>query len=291
MPNVQAKATQTIGSAVGRQPALNSIKDQQTIINLLHRILPEDGGTGTILPPPSPNGQASRELIAAIVKFQNKNVPLKFRDGRVDPHGFTLGKLNALARSIFPVDPFPFPIDPIDPPKPPPPPLPPPPPTPAVIRALGFTATNFTIAGNASVSFSVGPTGGALARFFIVQDGDPEQHLFDFAGVTLGKGPFPLGLNIAPSSFPSTGSRIMARRQMDNRNKLKGAASIIAASANFASPAGGSVALVLFGTNAGLQGNNLSLISLLRGTGAFGVVAGTFVGLDVGASVAAGALV
>lgn len=289
MPGVQAKAAQTISSAVGRQPALNSVKDQQTIITLLHRVLPEDGGPGTILPPPTPNGQASRELIAAIVKFQNRNAPPKFRDGRVDPHGFTLGKLNQLARSIFPVDPFPIPIDPIDPPKPLPPPLPPPPPTPAVIRALGFTATNFTIAGNASASFSFGPTGAALARFFIVQDGDPEQHLFDFAGLTVGKGPFPFGLNIAPSSFPSTGSRIMARRPMPHRNSLKGAASIIAASSNFLSPAGGSVALVLFGTN--LQGGDISMVSLIRSAGAFGVVAGTFVGLDVGASVAAGVLV
>lgn len=291
MPDVAKKALKTIGSAVGRQPALNSVKDQQTIITLLHRILPQDGGTGTILPPPTVNGQATRESIAAIVKFQNQNVPPKFRDGRVDPHGFTLGKLNELARSVFPVDPFPFPVDPIDPPKPPPPPLPPPPPTPAVIRAFGFSATNFSIAGNASMSFSVGPTGAALARFFIEQDGDPEQHLFDFAGVTLGKGPFPLGLNIAPSSFPSTGSRILARRAMPNRNDLKGATSIIAASSNFGLPGGGSVALVLFGTNVNVAGGNISVVSALRSADAFGVAAGIFVGLDVGASVAAGLLV
>ncbi len=289
MPDAPKQGLKTIGSAVGRQPALNSVKDQQTIITLLHRILPQDGGTGTILPLPTANGQATGEVIAAIVKFQNQNVPPKFRDGRVDPHGFTLGKLNELARSVFPVDPFPFPVDPIDPPKPLPPPLPPPPPTPAVIRALGFSATNFSIAGNASISFSFGPTGGALARFFIEQDGDPEQHLFDFAGVTLGKGPFPLGLNIAPSSFPSTGSRIMSRRAMPNRNDLKGATSIIAASSNFGLPGGGSVALVLFGTN--VTGGNISMMSALRSAGAFGVAAGIFVGLDVGASVAAGALV
>lgn len=285
MPGVQ----QRIGSAVGRQPALNSVKDQQTIITLLHRILPEDGGPGTILPPPSTNNQATQELIAAIVKFQNKNVPQRFRDGRVDPNGFTIGKLNELARSIFPVDPFPFPIDPIDPPTPPPPPLPPPPPAPAILRAIGFVATNFSIEGSASISFSVGPTGAALARFFVKQDGDPELHLFDFAGATLGKGPFPFGLNIAPSSFPSTGSRIMSRTRMTNRNQLQGPASIIAASVNFASPGGGSVALILFGTR--LSAGQVSLLSALRSAGAFGVTAGTFVGLDVGASVTAGAIV
>ncbi len=290
MPDVVKKPQKTIGSAVGRQPALNSVKDQQTIITLLHRILPEDGGTGTILPPPTANGQASKEVIAAIVKFQNKNVPLKFRDGRVDPHGFTLGKLNELARSVFPVDPFPFPVDPIDPPKPVPKPLPPPPPTPAVIRILGFSATNFVIDGNASISFSVGPTGGALARFFILEDGDPEQHLFDFAGVTLGKGPFPFGLNVAPASFPSTGSRIMSRRPMNNRNDLKGATSIIAASSNFpGAPGGGSFALVLFGTN--ITGGSITISDALKSAGAFGVAVGIFAGLDVGASVAAGVLV
>ena len=100
-----------IASAVGRQPALNSLKDQKTVIDLLNRVLPEDGGPARAIPQAERPGVASPELIAAIVQFQTKNVPASFRDGRVDPHEATIRKLNELARSFFPVDPLVFPKD------------------------------------------------------------------------------------------------------------------------------------------------------------------------------------
>jgi hypothetical protein len=86
-----------IGSAVGRQPALNSLRDQKTVTNLLNRIRVANGGPSRPLPPPIRSGVASEELISAILQFQTKNVPPPYQDGRVDRNGYTLGQLNRLA--------------------------------------------------------------------------------------------------------------------------------------------------------------------------------------------------
>jgi hypothetical protein len=104
-------APKSIGSAVGKQPALNSMRDQQTVRDLLMRILPEDGGPNYIIPNPDSPGAVSAELQKAITVFQQKNVPTWFQDGRVDPNGMTIRKLNELARNFFPVDPLVFPKD------------------------------------------------------------------------------------------------------------------------------------------------------------------------------------
>ena len=113
-------ATKSIGSAVGKQPALNSMGDQQTIRDLLMRIEPEDGGPELALPNPIGPNRVTPELQAAIDKFQAQNVPTNYQDGRVDPHGFTLRKMNELARTFSPVGPPQIPTDPVIPPDPPP---------------------------------------------------------------------------------------------------------------------------------------------------------------------------
>src|SRR5262245_9768773 len=98
-------ASQSIGSAVGRQPALNSLRDQQTVRDLLMRVWPQDGGPDFIIPNPDSAGSVSPELQRAIEKFQKKNVPPIYQDGRVDPNAMTIRKLNELARHTFAVDP------------------------------------------------------------------------------------------------------------------------------------------------------------------------------------------
>ncbi len=94
----------TIASAVGRG-GLNRAADQQTIRDLLNRVLPQDGGPEGVITEPIIEHRIGPQLQAAIIKFQNKNVAPVFRDGRVDPNGPTLRELNELARTIFPVDP------------------------------------------------------------------------------------------------------------------------------------------------------------------------------------------
>jgi hypothetical protein len=111
-------ATKSIGSAVGKQPALNSMRDQQTVRDLLMRVMPEDGGPDYIIPNPIGPNRVSPELQKAISAFQKKNVPAIYQDGRVDPNGMTIRKLNELARTFFPVDPPQFPEDPVWPDEP-----------------------------------------------------------------------------------------------------------------------------------------------------------------------------
>jgi hypothetical protein len=282
-----------IGSAVGRQPALNAPKDQQTIITLLHRILPEDGGPGTILPPPTPGGLASQALIDAILNFQRKHAPKKFQDGRVDPHGFTLGKMNAFARSIFPIDPPDIPPDPNPFPPPAPKPNPaPPPPTPSVMRALGFNATNWKIVGSQGLSFSLGPTGAVMGRFTIqeqFENGATDDHLFDFMGASLGHGPLPFGVEISPSFFPAVGTQVYSRNPKVVYNSFKGPITIMAAATNIGLPGGPNGALLAFGIR--ISRKDATIMDLLRGAKMVGAVGGTFAGLSIGVSLAAGAMV
>jgi hypothetical protein len=284
---------QGIGSAVGRQPALNSIRDQLTVITLLHRVLPEDGGPGSILPTPT-GSQASRELIDAILNFQKRHAPRKFQDGRVDPNGFTIRKLNELARSIFPVDPIIPPIDPFPPPEPKPkPPKPPLPPTPPFLASLGFSASSWRINGSAtSLSFGVGPGGGGVGRFTLLEDGDPEPHLFDYAGISAGLGPFPFSADISPSFMPGVGTRIFTKKPDLSAAEIKGACSIVAASTNVGLPGGPNAAIVFFGVRASLQNSSrIPLLALLRAAHSVGATGGTFIGLNVGVSILAGAMV
>src|SRR5688572_24063764 len=78
-----------IGSAVGKQPALNSLRDQIAVIMLLARIPPADGGPTEPLYDPRTPGQADAALINAILRFQRAMaakglIPAAHCDGRVD---------------------------------------------------------------------------------------------------------------------------------------------------------------------------------------------------------------
>ena len=89
MPDIQ--------SAVGRQPALNSVRDQQTVQDLLNRISADKGGPVNPLRDHIRANFVSSSLQAAIVRFQAQNVDPPNRDGRVDRIGQTIRKLNELA--------------------------------------------------------------------------------------------------------------------------------------------------------------------------------------------------
>jgi hypothetical protein len=91
-----------IQSAVGRQPALNSVRDQQIVQDLLNRITPNNGGPLVPLQEPIRPNFVSRTLQEAITRFQNQNVELPKRDGRVDRIGQTITKLNELANGNSP---------------------------------------------------------------------------------------------------------------------------------------------------------------------------------------------
>ena len=97
MPDVQ--------SAVGRQPALNSTRDQAVVQDLLNRIAADDGGPLTPLQEPIRANFVSSSLQAAIVRFQQQNVEPSKRDGRVDRVGQTIRKLNELATGTAPPTP------------------------------------------------------------------------------------------------------------------------------------------------------------------------------------------
>lgn len=91
-----------IGSAVGKQPALNSLRDQITVITLLARIPPAEGGPTAPLYDPRTPGQADAALTDSILKFQRAMaakglMPAANCDGRVDAGGTTLALLNRFA--------------------------------------------------------------------------------------------------------------------------------------------------------------------------------------------------
>jgi len=92
-----------VWSAVGRQPALNAKRDQEVLQTLLNRIPRSLGGAEGSLQESPQERTVSASLQAAIEAFQNLNVSPQFRDGRVDPNGPTILKLNQLADSSLPV--------------------------------------------------------------------------------------------------------------------------------------------------------------------------------------------
>jgi hypothetical protein len=94
-------AFRTIGSAVGRQPALNAAKDQDAVRLLLNEIPEWVGGAEGSLQTPAIPGRISEELQDAIDCFQDFQVSPNSRDGRVDPNGETMEKLNSLANRTW----------------------------------------------------------------------------------------------------------------------------------------------------------------------------------------------
>jgi hypothetical protein len=105
----------TISASVG-QMGTNRRPDAITVQELLNKVAPEAGGP---VPKLAVDGLPWTKTIAAIRKFQKEQCGFAWPDGRVDPGGKTLAKLNEFDSS----GPFPWPPAP-----PPPPPTPPGPP-------------------------------------------------------------------------------------------------------------------------------------------------------------------
>ena len=83
-----------ITNQVGRPPARNSPDDADIVTDLLLRVAAGDGGPDKpIFSAPFP-GVSSPSLVSAIERFQRRQ--LGFADGRVDPGGATLARLNRL---------------------------------------------------------------------------------------------------------------------------------------------------------------------------------------------------
>ena len=85
-----------INSGVGNN-ALNAANDQVTVINLLNKTPRQSGGPSEPLGLNVLSGKPSMRLVQAIIAFQQVNLPLRKPDGRVDPDGPTLEKLNQLS--------------------------------------------------------------------------------------------------------------------------------------------------------------------------------------------------
>lgn len=92
IPTPSPKPAKTISKAVGRPPAMNLPQDQSVVIELLMKVPVAEGGPGTAVGPIIA-GMGDNGLIAAIEKFQKRQFN-GFSDGRVDPGGKTLARLN-----------------------------------------------------------------------------------------------------------------------------------------------------------------------------------------------------
>ncbi len=296
----------TIQAAVGQRPARNGRDDQNVIIDLLAGISADNGGPTSQLPPATAGPESDFRLVNAIFNFQRRMVarsllPARFADGRVDPNGSTLRLLNQFTGSdgggglLIPVDPRPAPAAP-------------PPKGPGFLQSLFGKMTprptNLEISGTATISASLfegGFIGGSMNiadnRFAGVRE------KLDFAGLGLSLGPLPFGVEIAPSSFPSFGSRISAGPRTTTTvldvSDLTGVCVIIGASINPGLPAGSNASTILFnvGSNRSLKtlsvdlltsiGPNVAINFILDAFNtcrAFGSTTGVFAGVSVGVS-------
>lgn len=146
----------TIVKSVG-QGGFNIPEDVKTVQDLLNRVTPPAGL--------KVDGFIGPLTIGAIRRFQTAQ--LGFNDGRVDPHGPTLARLNLLAGSPIP----PGPVPPVPPPPPPQPKLTP------IQAALAATplAIEWTNAALGALK---------LLRFFLGLDsGAATTSLFDVANI------------------------------------------------------------------------------------------------------------
>lgn len=258
---------QSIGSAVGKQPALNSVKDQTVILNLLDKITPDNGGPANPMPPPISGGQADFRLINAIFDFQRRMVSRglmqqRFADARVDPNGTTLRLMNNFAglnsgggggRFIS-----------IDPPFTPPTPPTPPKKGPGFLQSL-FTKmaprpTNWKIAGSGSISISAAEFGFVNGFMSVSDSRKPAQTIsLHMIGGGLSLGPIPFGVEIAPSNFPSLSSQIHAGPRTQKTTleleELLGVCVLVGASVSPGLPVGGNATTILFsiGSNRSLR--------------------------------------
>ena len=81
----------TISASVGRMGGVNRPPDVKTVQELLNQVPVSDGGPRT---PLIENGLCGQDTIDAIQKFQLHHFGWRGADGRVDPGGPTLRKLN-----------------------------------------------------------------------------------------------------------------------------------------------------------------------------------------------------
>jgi hypothetical protein len=86
-----------IHNKVGRQPARNEPDDAEIVADLLMRVSAADGGPELVIFPAPFPGMSSPSLVAAIERFQRRQ--MGFSDGRVDPGGATLARLNRLTNN------------------------------------------------------------------------------------------------------------------------------------------------------------------------------------------------
>lgn len=298
--------SRTIQAAVGQRPARNGRDDQNVIIDLLAGISSGNGGPTSQLPPATGGPEADFRLVNAIFNFQRTMVargllPARSADGRVDPNGHTLPLLNRFTGTdgggglLIPIDPKP-------------PPAAPPQKGPGFLQSLFSRLTprptNLEISGTATVSgslfeggFTTGSMNIADNRFAGVRE------KLEFAGVGLSLGPLPFGVEIAPSSFPSFGSRIQAGprtlKTVLDVSELTGVCVIIGASVNPGVPAGSNASTILFnvGTNRSLRtlsadllvalGPNVAInftVDAFNTCRAWGSTTGVFAGASVGVS-------
>ena len=301
----------TIADAVGNRPAKNRPSDQAIVIDLLSRVAPTDGGPSSPLPPVTPGPVADFRLVNAIFNFQREmssrgRIQARFADGRVDPSGKTIKLLNEFANLprggglLIPTDP------------PPPPQAPPAPPKKdagflkSMFSAMQPRPTNLEISGSGSVSASLFE-GGVISGNLSIADvriGGVRNRM-DFLGAGLSLGPLPFGVEVAPSSFPSMGSKIHAGLRTKTTtldlSELTGFCLIIGASAsvNPAIPAGANASTILFniGANRSLDTLAIDLLSnsgpnsainftmdAVRTCRAFASTIGVFAGVSVGVS-------
>ncbi len=299
----------TIAEAVGNRPAKNRPSDQAIVIDLLSRVAPTNGGPTSPLPPVTPGPVADFRLVNAIFNFQREmssrgRIQARFADGRVDPSGKTIKLLNEFANLprggglLIPTDP----------------PRPPQAPPAAPKKDAGFLKsmfsemrprpTNLEISGSGSISASLFVGGLVTGNLSIadVRIGGVRNRM-NFLGGGLSFGPLPFGVEIAPSSFPSMGSRIHAGLRTTTTtldlSELTGFCLIIGASVNPGIPAGTNASTILFniGANRSLDTLAIDLLSnsgpnsavnftmdAVRTCRAFASTIGVFAGVSVGVS-------
>jgi hypothetical protein len=89
-----------IGSSVGRMGGKNLPMDVITVQQLLDQVPAHQGGPVPLL---DVDGLCGPKTIAAIQKFQLHHFGWSIADGRVDPGGPTLAKLNEFDNNSFPL--------------------------------------------------------------------------------------------------------------------------------------------------------------------------------------------
>jgi hypothetical protein len=263
-----------IGSAVGKQPALNSLRDQIAVIMLLARIPPADGGPTEPLYDPRTPGQADAALINAILRFQRAMaakglMPAANCDGRVDAGGTTLALLNRFAGA----GPSPKPVTPVGP------------------KANGRLAWLLTLASKlaappinwkltdtSNIGLSIGPVGGTMGKMELTPNnpsGPAEKLVFAGFGFQIGLSEWPeIGAELpGPAQIPSYSSQLFKGPRTTTTNltldELLGPCVMLSITAAVNYGISGSVILFNTGSNRSLKYLPGDILSSLEGAQSF----------------------